>query len=96
MIKKEIYKKNDRIVARKVAGETILVPVKGDIADMQKIFSLNKVGSFIWDMIDGKRSLKDIREELISKFNVDEGVAEADLREFIRELVKEDLILVAE
>lgn len=96
MEKQLVYEKSDKIVTRKVAGETILVPIKGRLADMQKIFSLNEIGDFIWNMIDGKRSTKEICKEIISRFDVDEKVAEDDLNIFIRDLVKEGLIRLVE
>lgn len=92
MEKEIIYKKSDRIVSRKVAGETILVPIKGNLADMQKIFSLNKVGDFIWNLIDGKRSISEICKEVMLRFDVDEDILNIDIKSFIKDLIKEGLI----
>lgn len=92
MEKEIIYKKSDRIVSRKVAGETILVPIKGNLADMQKIFSLNKVGDFIWNLIDGKRSISEICKEVMLRFDVDEDILNVDIKSFIKDLIKEGLI----
>ncbi len=88
----KIFKKNDGIVGRKIAGELFLVPIRGKIADMQRIFSLNPVGEFIWHNLDGQKTLSDIRNQVIDNFLVDTGEAESDIREFISELIKADLI----
>jgi len=89
---KEVYKKKSDIVYRKVAGETILVPISGRLADMQRIFALNPVGEFIWDKLDGSRSLHQISDDIQRFFDVTGEEANADLEGFIAELLKEGLI----
>ena len=37
------YRRQDDIVSRHIAGETILVPVTARLADMQRIYALNAV-----------------------------------------------------
>ena len=66
-----IPKKNSKIVARKTGSEYVLVPVRDNIADMEAVYTLNETGAFIWDLIDGKRSIKEIAEELVKEFEVD-------------------------
>ena len=89
---KEIYRRKEEIVYRKIAGEAILVPIKGKLADMQRIFALNPVGEFIWDEIDGSKTLQQISEDIRSRFDVTREDANADLEAFIAELLKEGLI----
>lgn len=89
---KGVYRRKDDIVYRKVAGETILVPISGRLADMQRIFALNPVGEFIWNGIDGSRTLQQISEDIQSRFDVASEEANADLETFVAELLKEGLI----
>jgi hypothetical protein len=86
------FKKKDEIVNRAIAGETILVPIKGRLADMQRIFTLNPVADFIWKNCDGTKSIEDICDGILENFEVDREQADADIREFIGGLLKEDLI----
>ena len=85
-------KKNGEIVARRIAGDMILVPVRGNLADMQRIFSLTEVGAFIWELLDGNRSLADIGEAVSSRFALTREQAGADAASFLEELLREDLI----
>jgi len=78
-----IFKQAENIVSREIAGETILVPIRGKLADMQNIFTLNKVGAYIWEKLDGTRSLAEIIALLLSHFEVNQEQAEQDLLEFI-------------
>ena len=80
------YKKNPNIVFRKVVDECILVPIKQKADELDSIFTLNNVGSRIWELIDGEKSVTDIREILIGEYEVITKEAEADLQEFIGKL----------
>ncbi|MFA6011551.1 MAG: PqqD family protein [Desulfobacteraceae bacterium] len=89
----KIYKQIDDVVARVIAGEKLIVPVRGNLADMQNIFTVDEVGSFIWDSINGKRSMEDIVALISDEFDVAESEAAADLREFLESLKKAGLIV---
>ena len=86
------YRKKENIVTRQIAGETLLVPIYGDLANMEKIFTLDSVAAFIWEQLDGETRLKDIRDNVLDAFDVDKEQAETDMFEFIDELVKADLV----
>jgi hypothetical protein len=90
--KKKVYQKKEEIIARKIADETILVPIRGKLADMQKIFSLNPVAEFIWMQLEQKIPVEDILSMVINEFDVEEKKAEEDLLELINEFLKENLI----
>lgn len=91
-ILQNIFIKNKEIVFRKIAGETILVPISGQLADLQRIFSLNPLAEYIWHQLDGKRNLQEIINSIVSNYEVQQGQVVTDIREFISELLKENLI----
>jgi hypothetical protein len=86
------YKRDETVVTREIVGETILVPIRGKLADMQRIFTLNDVGAYIWAGLDGERSLGEICEDLQSDFDVEREQAERDVSDFISELIEAELI----
>ncbi|MBW1894118.1 MAG: PqqD family protein [Deltaproteobacteria bacterium] len=88
----KIFRKKEEVVSREIAGETILVPVRGKLADMQKIFSLNQTAEYIWQNMSGEKKLNDILEGVLSQFDVNKKEAEKDILEFITELLNADLI----
>jgi hypothetical protein len=88
---KKIYRKKDMIISRRIAGEKLLVPIAGNIANLQQIFALNPVAEFIWDHLDGKTSLGDIHSLVLTQFRVDPPEAERDLQDFMRELTSLEL-----
>jgi len=91
-IENRIFAQNQDVVSRKVTGELFLVPVKGKLADMEKIFALTTVAEYIWDRLDGKRNLTDIRNGVVSHFEVSDEQADADIHGFIQELLEAGLI----
>lgn len=88
----EIYTASDSIVTRKVAGETILVPISGNLANMQRIFTVNELGERIWQQLDGNHTMSAIRLELLDAYNVDGVNLDDDIREFIEKLLQAGLI----
>ena len=86
------YRKKENIVTRHIAGETLLVPIYGELANMEKIFTLDPVAAFIWEQLDGERSLKEIRDGVLNAFDVKKEQADTDISEFIDELLKADLV----
>ncbi len=89
----QVYRRRDAVVAREIAEEVILVPVRGKLAQLQHIFVLNPVGAFIWEQIDGRRDLETIHRHLVEDFEVPSKDAEEDLFEYVANLRDAELIL---
>jgi len=88
------YGKNEDFVYRRIGDETILVPIKDNVGDMGSIYTLTEVGAFVWEHLDGKQSLSDIKNRIFEEFNVSSDIAKKDLSDFIAQL-KEIGALVA-
>jgi methyltransferase-like protein len=86
MNEKQILRKNPDIVTRQVDKETILVPIYKSSVDMNCIYTLNKVASYIWEMIDGKRTLKDIKEIILKKFDTTPKEVNKEMAKFLKDL----------
>ncbi len=87
-----IYKKNESFVFRKIEAETLLVPIKDNVGDMGSIYNLNDVGAFVWEQIDGVKSLQDIKNRLLEEYEVSSREAEDDLLEYIAQLKEIDAL----
>lgn len=87
------FRKKDNIVTRKIAGELFLVPIRGTLADMQRIFTLNPVGEYVWQELDKQKNLIDICDGIVSAFDVQKAQAESDLCEFITDLLDGGLLI---
>ena len=80
------YKRNEHFVYRKIVNETILVPIKDNVGDMSCIYNLNEVGVFIWEHLDGEKTLSDILNMVTAEFDVTSEDAEIDLNDYINDL----------
>ncbi|MEW6356548.1 MAG: PqqD family protein [Planctomycetota bacterium] len=88
----KVFRRRAEIVTRKIAGETILVPIRGKLADMQRLFALNPVAEYVWDRIDGKTTVGEIRQGILSDFETSEEEVDRDIKEFVKELLDADLV----
>ena len=88
----KVFKKNEQVVSREIAGERLLVPIRGKLADMQSIFVLNPIAEYIWQHLDGGHTLEEICDGILSRFKVGKEEAESDLMEFIDRLREAKLI----
>ena len=86
------YRRNDNFVFRRIEDETILVPIKDNVGDMGSIYSLNEIGAFIWEHLDGDRRLNTIMELILDEYDVSTNQAELDVNEFIVDLVDIDAV----
>ena len=92
----KIYKRDENFVFRKIEDETILVPLKDNVGDMGSIYNLNEVAAFVWEQLNGKKSLRDIKNRLLEKYDVSAKEAGNDLSEYIAQLKEIDAITRAE
>jgi hypothetical protein len=79
------FTRNPGVIARRIAGETILVPVNRRAGEMA-LFTLNEVGTFVWERLDGERRLASITDEIEAVFEVEKPRASADVLEFMDQL----------
>ena len=81
-----VYAPTPDIVARRIAGDTILVAVRGELARLERLHVLNTVGEHIWGLLDGRRTIAEICNEVAAAFDVDAGTAHRDVAEFLADL----------
>jgi hypothetical protein len=75
-------------VHRRIADECLLVPIRHQVADLHYIYVLNPVANRIWELLDGRRTLAQVRDELLEEFEVSPRELEQDLRELIGQLLE--------
>ena len=80
---KSVPSRSPSVVTRKTGNEYVLVPVTNNIADMTSVYTLNETGTFIWELIDGKKSVEDLIKAVIDKYDIDKETATRDVFSFI-------------
>jgi Coenzyme PQQ synthesis protein D (PqqD) len=82
-------------VARVVAGETLIVPVRGRVGDLASIFSFNGTGSLIWRLLASPKTVSDLASAVAQEYEVDPVQAERDVTEFVSEMKAVGLVEVS-
>lgn len=86
MKEEKVLKKNPDIVARVIDKETILVPMFKTSKQANFIYTLNPSACKFWDLIDGKRTLKEIREIILQKFDTTVKDVDKEMTGFLEDL----------
>jgi len=86
------FTKDKDLVTRNIVGETIVVPVRSNVGDLDSIYTLNEVGTKIWELIDGRNNISQIIEAICNAYEVLPEEAEKDTIDFINSLKETGLI----
>jgi methyltransferase-like protein len=87
-----IVSRSKSIVGRKTGSEYVLIPVSNNIADMESVFTINETGAFIWEQMDGKKSIEELTNLLMEEYEVDYQTALADITGFV-ETMRDYLVI---
>ncbi len=80
------YERNHEFIFRRIVDELVLVPVRQDLADMDCIYTMNPVGAFIWERLDGGATLGELQAAVVEEFAADPHDVAVDLLDFMGEL----------
>lgn len=79
-------------VTRRIAGETIIVPVSSRVGDLDAIYTLNDVGSRVWTLLEAPTSVQEILAVLGQEYDAPREQVESDLVELLDELQANGLV----
>ncbi len=74
--------------SRIIDGEAVLIHTEHNYVHM-----LNEVGTRVWELSDGTRTIAQIVEVLLSEYDVEEDEAQRTVRGFVQELRQKDLFV---
>jgi len=86
------YSKDKNLVTRSVAGETIIVPVRGGVSDLEHIYVLNEVGSRVWSLLGDRTPISQIAAAVCAEYEVSPEQAARDVDELLHNLETAALI----
>jgi hypothetical protein len=90
------YQKNPDMVSRLIGDEFILVPIRRNVADLESVFTLAGTGVWVWELIDGHSTGRELCDRIVEEFAVEPEQAETDVLEFLRELLEIDGIVIVQ
>lgn len=83
---KAILRKNKDMVHRVIGGETILLPVYKSSDEINCIYTLNPAAAWVWEMIDGKKTLANIKKKALDEFEAKSEEIARKMEKLIEEL----------
>ena len=76
-------------IASDLAGQEIILNLKSGV-----YYGLNSVGTRIWNLLQQPRSVREIRDALVARYDVDRERAENDLIALLQKLIDAGLVQV--
>ena len=86
-----VIQKKEKVISQNVEDQAVIVDL-----DSSHFFNLNKIGTIIWEQIDGEKSLSDIAGKLSGMFEIPEEQVFEDVREFLSDMHKKGLVIYDE
>ena len=77
----------DSVVARIINGEAVIV-----LPDNGQVKVINEVGARIWELIDGKLTIRQISEVIYDEYEIDQEQAGRHTLEFICSLEESGIV----
>src|SRR5882672_5127929 len=86
------FRRSTTVVSREIASETLVVPIRGGVGDLDSIFSFNPVGSDLWTLMEKDTSLGEMASWVVAHYEVGRDQAFEDIRNFVNELLSAGLV----
>ena len=79
-------------VTRRIAGETIVVPIRAEAAQLDSVYVFNEVGARIWELIEGGQPEDAVVRSIVLEFEVTPERAREDVSAFLAVLSEAGLV----
>jgi len=86
------YERNHDVVSRDIAGELVIVPIRSGVGDLNSLYTLNAVGSVLWEFMNEGHTVAEMVERICTEFEVTTAQAQQDIEAFLDSLVAEQLV----
>lgn len=77
---------SESVVARAVAGETLIVPVNARVGDLVSIYTFNGTAALIWKLLETPKTVTELATAVAQAFEVESERAGRDVAEFVDEM----------
>jgi hypothetical protein len=85
--------RNQEVVSRKIEGELIIVPIRSGVGDLNSLYTLNPVGSVLWEFMTEGHTIAEMVQRVCDEFEVTKAQARKDIENFLDSLLEERLVL---
>ncbi len=79
----ELYKLKSLFVTREVGDELIIVPLSGNVSNMNHLFTMNETGKLIWENLRPEENIEYYVKLIMDEYEVDKDLAYNDVNMFL-------------
>lgn len=93
-----LYRRADDVIERRIAGETVLVPIVRGMAagaasgEVTQFYVLNEAGQALWELLAAPATAEAMAQHLTHTFEVTPEQARADVARFIDQLTEHGML----
>jgi hypothetical protein len=87
-----VFRRTKDVVCRAVGAESILVPIRNNVGNLDFVYTLSPVAARIWALLDGEKTAGEIVATICDEYDVDQATAQADLTTLINDLAGVSLV----
>ena len=89
---KRVFRHRGEFALRQVGNESILVPIRNRVGDLDSVYVFTPVAARIWSLLDGVRDVDAVVDTICDEYDAESAVVIADLQELLGSLRGADLI----
>ena len=86
------FVRNREVVARQIEGELVIVPIRSGVGDLNSLYTLNPVGSVLWDFMTEGHTIEEMVSRVCDEFEVSASRAQGDIQDFLDAMLAEKLV----
>lgn len=88
----DVLEHADDVVAQDAGEERVLVPLRTDVADLSRVWNLNRTAARVWDLVDGSRTVADVVTAVVARYDVPPETARAEVRSLLTSMLSASLM----
>jgi hypothetical protein len=92
---RRVFAHRGEFALRQVGSESILVPIRNHVGDLDSVYVFNEIGARIWPMLDSRHDIESIVSVICDEYEVEPAVARSDVNELLGSLEAAGLIAAA-
>ena len=89
---RRVFAHRGEFALRQVGSESILVPIRNHVGDLDSVYVFTTVAARIWSLLDGSREVEAVIEIICAEYDAEAAVVRADLEELLGSLETAGLI----
>lgn len=85
-------KVKDGLILKEIAGNYIIVPVSGELVDLNAMINVNETGAFLFKALENETTVESLSDALTKEYDVDLETAKSDTKDFLEILRKNSML----